>query len=86
MLYQIGTDSVLDVGEDIGRAVSEVIGGAFAKLTRAGNASGGLYQNILDAHDYGLDGAQCGNSAEFHFDAAGGNVPGVHRGRDGSRG
>ena len=26
---------------------------------------------MLDAHDYDLDGAQCGNSAEFHFDATG---------------
>jgi len=71
VLFRIGTDSVLDVGKDVGRAVSELIGGSFAKLARAGNASGGLKQNMLDAHDYGFDGAQCGNSAEFHFDAAG---------------
>jgi hypothetical protein len=71
-LYRVATDSVLDAGKDVGRAVSAAIGGAFARLARAGNASGALYQNMLDAHDYGLDGAQCGNSAEFHFDAAGG--------------
>lgn len=70
VLYRIATDSVLDAGSDVAQAVSEAIGGAFAKLARAGKASGGLYQNMLDAHDYGLDGAQCGNSAEYHFDAA----------------
>lgn len=37
---------------------------------RAGPASGGLHQNILDAHDYGLDDAQAGDSVEFHFDAS----------------
>jgi hypothetical protein len=71
VLYRIGTDDVLDAGRDVARAVSEAIGGAFSKLARAGNASGGLHRNILDAHDYGLDGAQIGNSVEFHFDAAG---------------
>jgi len=71
VLYKIAIDSVLDAGSDVAQAVSEAIGGAFAKLARAGHASGGLNQNMLDAHDYGLDGAQCGNSAEYHFDAAG---------------
>jgi hypothetical protein len=72
VLRRIATDAVLDAGGDVAQAVSEVIGGGFAKLARAGPASGGLHQNMLDAHDYGLDGAQCGNSGEFHFDAAGG--------------
>ena len=72
VLHRIATDSVLEAGEDVARAVSEVIGGGFAKLARAGPASGGPHANMLDAHDYGLDGAQCGNSGEFHFDAAGG--------------
>ncbi|SEN50552.1 D-arabinono-1,4-lactone oxidase [Duganella sp. CF517] len=72
VLRRIATDAVLEAGGDVARAVSEVIGGGFAKLARAGPASGGLHLNMLDAHDYGLDGAQCGNSGEFHFDAAGG--------------
>lgn len=72
VLRRIATDAVLDAGGEVARAVSDVIGGGFAKLARAGPAAGGLHQNMLDAHDYGLDGAQCGNSGEFHFDAAGG--------------
>lgn len=71
VLYKIAIDSVLDASGDVAQAVSEAIGSAFAKLARAGHASGGLNQNMLDAHDYGLDGAQCGNSAEYHFDASG---------------
>lgn len=69
VLYRIGTDRVLEAGGDVARAVADAIGSAFAKLARGGQASGELDQNMLDAHDYGLDGAQCGNSAEFHFDA-----------------
>lgn len=72
VLHRIATDGVLGAQADVARAVSAVIGGGFAKLARAGPASGGLHDNMLDAHDYGLDGAQSGNSAEFHFDAAGG--------------
>lgn len=29
-------------------------------------------KKTLDAHDYDIDGAQVGNSGEFHFDAAAG--------------
>jgi len=72
VLHRIATDSVMQAGADVARAVSAVISGGFAKLARGGPASGGLHQNMLDAHDYDIDGAQCGNSAEFHFDAAGG--------------
>jgi len=69
VLYRIATDPVLEVGEDVAQAVSRAISGAFSPLVRAGPASGTLHKNILDAHDYGLDGAQAGDSAEFHFDA-----------------
>jgi hypothetical protein len=72
ILYKIATDPVLDVGRDVARVASGVIAQTFSKVARAGPASGGQYQNMLDAHDYGLDGAQSGNSVEFHFDASSG--------------
>lgn len=71
ILHQIAHDSVLEAGPSVAQAASDVIGGSFSRLLRAGPASGPLGQNMLDAHDYGIDGAQAGNSAEFHFDAAG---------------
>jgi len=72
VLYRIATDPVLDAGKEVAQAVSLVISGAFSRLARAGPASGSLHENILDAHDYGIDGAQAGDSVEFHFDAASG--------------
>jgi hypothetical protein len=69
VLQQMAVDPVLDAGPEIASAVSAVIAGSFSRLARAGPASGPLYQNMLDAHDYGVDHATIGNSAEFHFDA-----------------
>lgn len=69
VLYRIATDPVLEAGQEVAQAVARAIAGAFSPLARAGPASGGLHKNILDAHDYGIDGAQAGDSAEFHFDA-----------------
>jgi FAD binding domain len=72
ILYRMATDPVLDSRDKIASTVSDIIGrGAFGRVLRAGNASGEKYHNILDAHDYEMDGGQAGNSAEFHFDAAG---------------
>jgi hypothetical protein len=72
ILYTLATDPVLDSGGDVASAASEIIAQAFSKLARAGPASGGVYENILDLHDYGLDGAESGDSVEFHFDASSG--------------
>ncbi len=70
VLHRVATDPILNAGQEVAQAVSDGIAGAFAPVIRAGPASGGLHKNMLDAHDYGLDGAQAGDSAEFHFDAA----------------
>jgi hypothetical protein len=70
ILYTIATDPVLDAGADVANAASGIIAQAFSKLARGGPASGGLNQNMLDLHDYGLDGAESGDSVEFHFDAS----------------
>jgi hypothetical protein len=67
ILYELTADPVLNPG---GGAASNIIAASFAKLVKAGPASGGLYQNMLDNHDYGLDGAEVGDSVEFHFDAS----------------
>jgi hypothetical protein len=72
MLYIMATDPILKAGQDIAQAASGLIGGAFSRLARAGPASGNPGENILDEHDYGLDGSQSGDSAEFHFDASAG--------------
>ena len=70
VLYRIATDPVLEAGLEVAQAVSFAISGAFWPLVRVGPASGGLHKNILDAHDYGIDYAQAGDSVEFHFDAS----------------
>ncbi len=71
VLHRIATDPVLkdEAGPKVTRSVTDLIGRGFSRLARAGPASGDLNKNILDAHDYGLDGAQSGDSSEFHFDA-----------------
>jgi len=51
-------DAVLD-------AITSIVGADFKKRVRAGHAS-----DVLDTHNYDFDGAQSGNSAEFHFDAS----------------
>jgi hypothetical protein len=70
ILYRIATDPILEAADDVANAASSIIAQSFSKLARVGPASGNLHQNMLDAHDYGLDGAQSGDSAEFHFDAS----------------
>ncbi|MBY3243160.1 FAD-binding protein [Rhizobium laguerreae] len=70
VLHRIANDAVLDARSDVARAAGQVIAGSFSRTARAGRASGTLGQNMLDAHDYEIDGAQAGNSGEFHFDAA----------------
>jgi hypothetical protein len=70
VLHRIANDAVLDARRDVGNAAGQVIASAFSRTARAGPASGGIEQNMLDAHDYGIDGAQAGNSGEFHFDAS----------------
>ncbi|MCK0511473.1 FAD-binding protein [Aromatoleum buckelii] len=70
VLHRIAHDQVLEARADVTRAVGQVIAGEFSRTARAGPASGGLDQNMLDAHDYGIDRAQAGNSGEVHFDAS----------------
>jgi hypothetical protein len=67
-LYKLANDPILrpDSTSAVASAVSKLIGGnTAAKFVRCGLAS-----QILDAHNYNLDGAQSGNSAEFFFDAS----------------
>jgi hypothetical protein len=66
-LYKLATDPQLapTLRNDMIDAVSGVIGGSFKDLMRAGLAT-----DILDTHDYELDGVQTVNSAEFFFDAS----------------
>jgi D-arabinono-1,4-lactone oxidase len=88
MMFELGTDQVLQQGTLVASKASDIIAGSFSELVRAGPASGGLNENMLDRHDYGLDGAEAGDSAEFHFDASTGtylefidavvNLAGVH--------
>jgi D-arabinono-1,4-lactone oxidase len=70
ILYKLATDPILrnDARSQVIDGVSKVIGGAFITLARAGLAT-----DILDTHDYSLDGAQSGDSVEFFFDASGGD-------------
>ena len=71
MLYKLATDPILrpDSTRAVAFAVSNLIGGDMvARLVRSGLAS-----ELLDTHDYGLDGAQIGNSAEYFFDASNGS-------------
>jgi hypothetical protein len=75
-LYELANDPVLDRKHEISYKVSDIIGTAYSKLVRAGPASGGVHQNILDTHDYELDGGQSGDSAEFFFDASSGEYLG----------
>lgn len=72
IIYKLATDPILapKLRPRIIAAVSKIIGSRFGRVVRAGPASGGLHANILDAHDYTIDGAQSGNSAEFFFNAA----------------
>jgi len=70
VLYKVATDAILrpDSTMAIVRAVSDLIGGdTISKFVRCGTAS-----EILDTHNYALDGAQSGNSAEYFFDASDG--------------
>jgi hypothetical protein len=69
ILYELGTDSVLQGGAGIATTASGIIASAFSNVVRAGPAAGGPGANILDMHDYTLDGAEAGDSAEFLFDA-----------------
>jgi hypothetical protein len=71
ILYELATDDVLQTGEAAAQAASGLIAGAFSNLVRAGPAAGGA--NMLDNHDYSLDGAEVGDSAEFIFDAMSSN-------------
>jgi D-arabinono-1,4-lactone oxidase len=65
VMYKLATDEVLGkkAKEKVIEAVSALIG-AF-KLVRAG-----LSTDVIDTHNYDLDGAQSGNSAEYFFDAS----------------
>jgi hypothetical protein len=72
VLYRLATDPILrpDSTRAVAFAVSQLIGGnTVNKFLRAGLAS-----ELLDTHDYTLDGAQVGNSAEFFFDPAASNA------------
>jgi hypothetical protein len=67
-LFKLATDATLrpDSTAAAAFAVSQLIGGnTVNKFLRSGLAS-----ELLDTHDYTLDGAQVGNSAEYFFDAA----------------
>lgn len=68
VMHRMGNEPLLR--DEVSAAAADVIAGTFSRTARAGPASGAVYQNMLDAHDYGIDGAQAGSSAEFHFDAA----------------
>jgi hypothetical protein len=70
ILFKLATDPILQPDSRISAAsaVSQLIGGDTAlKLLRCGLAS-----EILDTHNYALDGAQSGNSAEYFFDGSNG--------------
>lgn len=70
ILYRLLTHPVLghQVRDAVLEAVSMVVGADFARRVRAGNAA-----DVLDTHNYALDGGQSGNSAEFHFNAESGD-------------
>jgi hypothetical protein len=67
MLYILATNRTLGpfAKPHIIDVVSDLIGGGFSDLVLAGLAT-----DLLDKHNYELDGAQSGNSAEFFFDAS----------------
>ncbi len=67
IMYRILTNHSLPaaVHHAVLDAIANVVGADFAKPVRAGHAS-----DMLDTHNYDLDGTQSGNSAEFHFDAS----------------
>lgn len=67
ILYKLATDRVLtnDSKPTVIAAMSQIFGSRFAKLVRAGFAT-----DVLDTHDYDLDGTQTVNSGEFFFDAS----------------
>lgn len=71
-IHGLATDPVLknDTGPAVADVAANVIGGAFSVLAQAGFASGPLGRNMLDTHDYDLEGAQAGNAIEVHFNAA----------------
>jgi hypothetical protein len=73
VVYKLATDPILaPVSRQVViDKVSQAIGGEFAKLLRAGLAT-----DILDTHNYDLDGGQSVNSGEFFFDASAGEYPG----------
>ena len=68
VLHKLATDPVLspDSTRAVAFAVSQLVGGnTVNKFLRSGLAS-----ELLDNHDYTLDGAQVGNSIECFFDVA----------------
>jgi hypothetical protein len=70
ILFKLASDPILQPESRIAAAsaVSQLIGGdTVLKFVRCGLAS-----EIIDTHDYKLDGAQSGNSAEYFFDATAG--------------
>lgn len=73
IIYKLATDPILTKKSMpiVADRVSGIVGSDFKKLVRAGGASGGPGGNILDTHNYSLDHAQSGHSAEFFFDASG---------------
>ncbi|WP_330252847.1 hypothetical protein OG874_43550 [Nocardia sp. NBC_00565] len=66
VLYRLATNPVLGPQgrPKVIAAVSQLLANSFSPVVRVGHAC-----DMLDTHNYALDGAQSGNSAEFFFDA-----------------
>ncbi|RDI65567.1 D-arabinono-1,4-lactone oxidase [Nocardia pseudobrasiliensis] len=66
ILYRLATNPVLGPQgrPQVIAAVSQLLADSFSPVLRLGHAC-----DMLDTHNYALDGAQSGNSAEFIFDA-----------------
>ncbi len=67
VMYKLATDPILaeEARSNVIDTVSELLGGGFSNVVRAGLAT-----DIIDTHDYELDGVLTGDSAEFFFDAS----------------
>ena len=69
ILHEMENDPIIGKGF-VADLAAGIMAGQVGPMVRAGPASGGLHQNVLDKHDYGLDGAESADSVELLFDAA----------------